>query len=87
MLPNPIEILITLPFDEALINRLCGISPRLHFTIYKARKPEDVPADLWAKTEVLYTNTILPAPEQAPQLRWIQLHWAGVDHAIQHPLL
>ena len=87
MLPNPVEILITLPFEQALINRLSGISPRLRFISSKARKPEDIPPDLWAKAEVLYTNTILPAPELAPQLRWVQLHWAGVDHAIQHPLL
>jgi phosphoglycerate dehydrogenase-like enzyme len=87
LLPNPFDILITLPFEHDLINRLSGISPRLRFISSKARKPEDIPPDLWAKAEVLYTNTILPAPELAPQLRWVQLHWAGVDHAIQHPLL
>jgi phosphoglycerate dehydrogenase-like enzyme len=87
MAKNQVEVLVTLPFEEALINRLKEVSPRLHITVQKARKPEDIPDELWAKTEVLYTNTILPDPEKAPQLRWVQLHWAGVDHAIDHPLL
>jgi phosphoglycerate dehydrogenase-like enzyme len=30
---------------------------------------------------------VLPAPEQAPNLRWIQFHWAGVDHTINDPIL
>src|SRR3990172_1447585 len=83
----PIEVLITLPFEEALINRLNGVSPRVRLTVIKARKPDDISAEVWAKTEVLYTNTVLPSPDQAAQLRWIQFHWAGVDHAVQHALL
>jgi phosphoglycerate dehydrogenase-like enzyme len=84
---NPVEVLITLPFEEPLISRIKDVSQRVHLNLVKARKPEDIPAETWAKTEVLYTNTVLPAPEQAPQLRWIQFHWAGVDHAISNPLL
>lgn len=87
MTSNPVEVLITLPFEETLLNRLKSVSPRLRFTVHKARKPEDIPAEIWAKCEVLYTNTVLPDPEKAPLLRWVQLHWAGVDHAFHHPLL
>jgi len=29
----------------------------------------------------------LPKPEQAPRLRWIQFHWAGLDHALEEPIL
>ncbi len=35
----------------------------------------------------LYTSRALPTPEQAPRLRWIQFHWAGIDHAIDAPIL
>jgi phosphoglycerate dehydrogenase-like enzyme len=30
---------------------------------------------------------VLPAPELVPNLRWIQFHWAGVDHIVNEPLL
>jgi phosphoglycerate dehydrogenase-like enzyme len=84
---EPIEILITMPFPENLVNQLRDVSPRLQITVRKARKAEDIPAEVWEKTQVLYTNYVLPAPEQAPELRWIQFHWAGIDHAIDAPIL
>jgi hypothetical protein len=74
--------LITLPLTT--LNRPPEwISPRPYLTVYKG-KPEDVPAELWAKTEVLYTNTILPAAEQVPAAL-IQFHWRG-SIAIRHPV-
>jgi phosphoglycerate dehydrogenase-like enzyme len=30
---------------------------------------------------VLYTARVLPVPEVVPDLRWIQFHYAGIDHA------
>ena len=84
---DPIEVLITLPLPESLINRLGEISPRLKFTVHKASKPEDVPAETWARAEILYTARVLPNPDWVPNLRWIQFHWAGVDHVINDPIL
>lgn len=86
-MPETIEVLITLPFPEELLAQLRGVSPRLNITVQKARAPEDVPGNVWKRTEVLYTNRVLPTPDQVPKLRWIQFHWAGVDHAIDDPLL
>lgn len=82
-----IEVLITQPFGEDLVQKLSNVSPRVKITVLKARKVDDVPDEVWANTEVLYTSRILPKPEQAPRLRWIQFHWAGVDHAIETPIL
>ena len=84
---DPIEVLITLPLPENLINRLEEISPRLKLTVHKASKPEDVPTEAWGRAEVLYTARVLPNPAWAPNLRWIQFHWAGVDHVISDPIL
>jgi phosphoglycerate dehydrogenase-like enzyme len=69
-----------------LLNLIRGVSPRLNVSVIKARKPEDIPPEAWLRSEVLYTNWVLPAPEIAPALRWVQFHWAGIDHAVQHPL-
>lgn len=84
---SPIEILITLPFPEELLDRLSAISPRLRVTALKAETAEDIPIDTWQKVEVLYTATVLPNPNQTPRLRWIQFHWAGIDSLIDHPIL
>jgi phosphoglycerate dehydrogenase-like enzyme len=84
---QPVEVLITVPFEEEQMNTLRGVSPRLKLTVVKARKPEDVPDEVWKKTEVLYTDGVLPDEGQAPNLRWVQFHWAGIDHAADHPLL
>lgn len=84
---TPVEVLITLPFSEELLSQLRGVSNRIKITVFKANKPEEVPADIWEHTEVLYTNRVLPTSEQAPNLRWIQFHWAGIDHAVDAPIL
>lgn len=82
-----VEVLITLPFPEELVDQLRKVSPRLNITVHKARDAEEVPENIWKHTKVLYTNRVIPAPEQAPNLRWIQFHWAGVDHATEEAIL
>jgi len=87
MMPDPIEVLITLPFTEPLLTTLRDISPRLHFTLQPARRAEDIPAEVWARTEVLYTDRVLPDPAKVPNLRWIQFHFAGIDFVAESPLV
>lgn len=82
-----IEVLLTLPFTEAMIQQLQEVSPRLRFRVNKARKADEIEPEVWAEVEVLYTNRILPTVEQAPNLKWIQFHWAGIDHAVTAPIL
>jgi phosphoglycerate dehydrogenase-like enzyme len=84
---DPIEVLITLAFADELIKQIAEVSPRLAVEKIVARKVEDISDEVWKRVEVLYTNRILPQPEQAPRLRWIQFHWAGVDHALNEPIL
>jgi len=84
---DPIEVLITMPFPEPLTERLTEVSPRLNITVQKASKPEDISTDTWGKTEILYTNRVVPPPELTPNLRWIQFHWAGVDHIVDDPTM
>lgn len=83
----PIEVLITVPFSESQIQGLRDLSPRLRINFEAAREPGDIAKDTWARAEVLYTDQVLPTQEQAPNLRWVQFHWAGVDFAIDSPLL
>lgn len=84
---DQINLLLTMPFPEKLVERIRNTSPRLNVTQQPAQSPEVIPEKLWKKVEVLYTNYILPTPEQAPNLRWIQFHWAGIDKLVDSPIL
>jgi phosphoglycerate dehydrogenase-like enzyme len=84
---DPIEVLITLPFSDELMKKITDVSPRIVLEKVVARKADEINDDVWKKIEVLYTNRALPTPEQAPRLRWIQFHWAGLDHALEEPIL
>jgi phosphoglycerate dehydrogenase-like enzyme len=84
---NLVEVLVTLPFNEQHMNSLREISPRLRLTFQNARRPEDVPNEVWSRCEVLYTDRIMPPPEQVPNLRWLQLHYAGIESLFDMPLL
>lgn len=84
---DTVEVLITMNFGDELVKQLSEISPRLHIQVMVANQSQDIPAELWERVEVLYTNRVLPAPEEAPRLQWIQLHWAGADHAVEAPVL
>lgn len=84
---SPIEVLITIPFSEELVSQLQAVSPRLHLTLQKASKSEEISAEIWQRAEILYTDRVLPKPELAPGLRWIQFHWAGLERVIDEPIL
>jgi phosphoglycerate dehydrogenase-like enzyme len=75
MAERTIHVAVAIDFSDELMERIQAVSPRLHVTRYF---PE-VPNEVWAETEVLYTVRHFPEPEQAPRLRWIQLNYAGTD--------
>lgn len=84
---DPIVVLITLSFTDEQIKQISDVSPRLSVERVAARKADDVSDEIWKRVEVLYTNRALPKPEEAPNLRWVQFHWAGLDHAMGEPIL
>jgi phosphoglycerate dehydrogenase-like enzyme len=84
---DSIEVLLTLPFTDDLIKKITDVSPRIALEKIVARKAEDISDEIWKRVEVLYTNRVLPKPEQALRMRWIQFHWAGLDHALDEPIL
>lgn len=83
--PN-IEVLTTIPFPEAIMQRLKAVNPRIKVTLFPAQTVEDVPLELWNKAEVLYTDVLLPSENLVPKLRWIQFHYAGIDYVLDSPL-
>ncbi len=82
-----IEILITLPLEEALVRQIANVSEKLSVSVHPALKGKDVPPELWERVEVLYTMYTLPEAGQAPRLRWVQFYLAGVDKMLSSDLM
>ncbi|MBN1681019.1 MAG: D-2-hydroxyacid dehydrogenase [Anaerolineae bacterium] len=83
MMPNTstaVQLLITVELQDDLLETLRDISSRIELLYHPARHLADVPGDIWAEVEILYTTRVMPDPALAPKLRWIQVHSAGVDH-------
>jgi phosphoglycerate dehydrogenase-like enzyme len=81
-----VNVLITLPTDEELLQRLRGVSPRVNVVPFVAHAPGEIPPDVWDEIEVLFTAHVLPDRDVAPRLRWVQAQSAGVDGLIDNPL-
>lgn len=77
-----VRVVVAMDFSDAVLARLREISPRLHIE----RHFPEVPDSVWPETEVLYTLRHFPQPQQAPRLRWIQMHFAGVGSNADRPI-
>jgi phosphoglycerate dehydrogenase-like enzyme len=80
------RVLITARFDPEWVARWQARWPALRFELHPTRHAEKIPLEVWREVEILYTFNTLPPPEWAPRLRWVQLHSAGADHVLEHPL-
>ena len=67
--PKNIEVLCTIPFPEAVMQKLKALSPRIKLTLLPAQQVSDIPVEVWNKTEVLYTDVLLPEPDLVPNLK------------------
>ncbi len=74
-----IQILSTIAFSEAQQQQIQSAIPDCALAVWNVKSALEVPPDVWAATEVLYTGHILPEKNQAPALKWVQSHFAGID--------
>ncbi|OJX46003.1 MAG: hypothetical protein BGO78_03715 [Chloroflexi bacterium 44-23] len=82
-----IEVLVTYSLSEDLVQQLATVDKRLQIHINPAKNVNDISDDLWQKTEILITGNLLPPLEKVPNLKWIQFNSAGIDFAVNDPLL
>jgi len=82
-----IRVLLTVELPDDQLDILRDVSDRVELLVYPVTQARDVPDEVWASVQVLYTTDVLPEPEQAAQLRWIHTHWAGVDRLLDQPIL
>jgi len=74
---EPIHVLSTIKFDEALLAQIRAVSERIVLSQHPAADAAQIPAEALAQAEVIYTYGALPNPDQAPRLRWVALNSAG----------
>ncbi len=84
---NPIHILFTVSFPSELLKRVRELSPDIKIHSHPTRNSGELPEDLLHRIEILYTVSALPDPDLVPNLRWVQSHYAGIDHISDHPLV
>lgn len=83
-----IEILSNLALTDSQVNRIRGVDKAVRLTVIKHRDGEEVSAEQWHKTEVLFTGgRNVPTAQDANNLRWIHVAFAGVDALINTPLI
>jgi len=79
------RVLVTAPFPERLLDKIRSVSPDIQ--VEQRPLPEGKwPAEESTMAEVYYAISAIPRPEQAPNLHWVQTHWAGVNHLRDHPI-
>jgi phosphoglycerate dehydrogenase-like enzyme len=81
-----IHVLVTAPFSSQLLDQLRAVAPDRVKIEQISLSDSRWPADKTTRAEIYYAINGVPQPEQAPALRWVQAHWAGVDHLRDEPL-
>lgn len=84
---DQIQVLTTVQFSPELMERIEAVSPRLEVISLQTDDLAEQSDDTWEHVEVLYTHKVLPEPDQAPNLRWIQFHRAGNERFLEAPIL
>jgi len=85
-----VQVLCTMGFTDALLDQLRAVSSRLHLVQRTCHDAGQVATALAEHpgAEVLYTfNLPANALDLAPRLRWLQLHSAGANHLLEHPIM
>lgn len=80
-------ILTQSPIADPLIDQLRSISPRLSIQHRLAHSVDEIDRSVWNEIEVLYTSWLMPSIDLVPNLKWVQGHFAGVDHFLDNPLI
>jgi phosphoglycerate dehydrogenase-like enzyme len=75
-----LNVLVTMRFNEGQLARIRRVSSDLRVT------REDPAAADYSRTDVLYAGAPPRDLGRAPNLKWVQLHMAGVDALGEHPL-
>jgi phosphoglycerate dehydrogenase-like enzyme len=75
-----LDVLVTMPFSEGQLDRIRRVSPEVHVSRDRAETAD------YSRTDVLYAGAPPRDVSRAPNLKWVQLHMAGVNALHGHPI-
>jgi phosphoglycerate dehydrogenase-like enzyme len=75
-----VNVLVTMPFSDRLLDPLRAVSPKLRITREAADRAD------YSATDVLYTGAPPRDLSRARGLKWVQVHMAGVNTLLDHPI-
>ncbi|MCW5849096.1 MAG: D-2-hydroxyacid dehydrogenase [Anaerolineae bacterium] len=81
-----LNVLLTLRFTPAQLDKLRAVSPRLHIQQRTVRQGMKVTDVLDPRVHILYTVSTAFPLSMTPDLQWVQLHSAGVEHIMDTDL-
>ncbi|HEX4812268.1 MAG TPA: hypothetical protein VFV66_05895, partial [Nonomuraea sp.] len=61
-----IDVCVTLDFDDAWLADVAAVAPGVRVRKHLATTADQIPADVLADADVLYTNSAFPTRDQAP---------------------
>ncbi len=79
-------ILCTLPLSELCLAQIRRQVRPYHLRHVVCRSAEDVDRALDESVEILFTNSAPGKIEKSPNLTWVQLNSAGINHVMQSPI-
>ena len=81
------QVLVTTRFPDHLIDKIRAVSAAVEVT-YLDLSGKSWPEGRPMTAEVLYISgrAAIPPLEQAPNLRWVQTHWAGIDQLVDEEI-
>ena len=82
-------MLVITHFNDDQINRIRAVSPKLHVMSREAESwDRSDTSEFFEGDEEIFYGLIPPRNlSKAPNLRWVQLHSAGIDHLKGHPIM
>jgi phosphoglycerate dehydrogenase-like enzyme len=87
---DTVQVLSTQRFKGNLLDQMRAVSPRLRIRQQTCHNASEVAVALadHPNVEILYSFHLPSnALEIAPHLRWLQLHSAGINHILDHPIM
>lgn len=74
------HVLLTADFPDNLLDKLTAVSPQIQLETVKVPR-DGWPAGQTTDADIYYAATLhVPPLELAPNLKWVQSHYAGIDH-------
>lgn len=82
-----VDVLVTIDFDQAILDRFQAISSDIHLRVHPAEKERDIPNRAWQNAEAVFTDFFLPSLTLNTKIKWIHSFFSGVDNLLQSPYL